>query len=295
MWTSLVILHSNKYQRSQETVEGLVDWHTCMRSVYIGDQRLLRISAYYTLYDYEVYSGYKAYSLLLEIVSGVHSKLYGETEVQAQFNERFSKRNLLNTPLSSYLIRLKDQILENVKQIRSEYMKGKGRLTYGGVADSLLPKDTSIAIYGSGKLAESMLVHLTKKNRNITLVGRNLERMESLKSTYNVEIAQLSVFQPKDHSIVIASPHFPLEDTKELSSDSVILDFRGESIHPPPSEFTHHKYYPFQFILKRIQETKDNEVQLKPIVLKRIQELTRERENSVVQIPNGWEDIHWLT
>ncbi len=140
-----------------------------------------------------------------------------------------------------------------------------------------------------------MLVHLTKKNRNITLVGRNLERNESLKATYNVETAQLSVFQPKDHSIVIASPHFPLEDTKELSSDSVILDFRGESIHPPPSEFTHHKYYPFQFILKRIQETKDNETHLKPIVLKRIQELTRERENSVVQIPNGWEDIHWLT
>jgi len=61
-----------------------------------------------------------------------------------------------------------------------------------------------------------------------------------------------------------------------------------------PCEFTHHKYYSFQSILNKIQETKDNEIHLKPIVLKRIQELTQDRENDVVQIPNGWEDIHWL-
>ena len=294
MWASLVILHSHKLGRSQETVEGLVDWHTCMRSVYIGDQRLLSTTSYYTLYDYEVHTGYKAYSLLLEIVSGVRSKLYGETEVQSQFNERFSKQNLLDSPLSSYLIRLKDQILENVKQIRSEYMKGKGRLTYGGAADSLLPKDTSIAVYGTGKLAESILVHLIKRNRNIILVGRNLERMDFLKSTYKVEITHLGVFQPKRHSIVIASPHFPLEVTKEMSPNSIVLDFRGEVIPPFPYEFNHLKYYSFQFILNKIQETKENEAYLKPIVLKRIQELTHERENDVVQIPNGWEDIHWL-
>lgn len=294
MWASLVILHSHKLGRSQETVEGLVDWHTCMRSVYIGDQRLLNTTSYYTLYDYEVYTGYKAYSFLLEIVSGVRSKLYGETEVQSQFNERFSKQNLLDSPLSSYLIRLKDQILENVKQIRSEYMKGKGRLTYGGAADSLLPKDTSIAVYGTGKLAESILVHLIKRNRNIILVGRNLERMDFLKSTYKVEITHLGVFQPKRHSIVIASPYFPIEVTKEMPSNSIVLDFRGEVIPPFPYEFNHLKYYSFQFILNKIQETKENEAYLKPIVLKRIQELTHERENDVVQIPNGWEDIHWL-
>jgi glutamyl-tRNA reductase len=294
MWASLVILHSHKLGRSQETVEGLVDWHTCMRSVYIGDQRLLCTASYYTLYDYEVYTGYKAYSFLLEIVSGVHSKLYGETEVQSQFNERFSKQNLLESPLSSYLIRLKNQILENVKQIRSEYMKGKGRLTYGGAADSLLPKGSPVAVYGTGKLAESILVHLIKKNRKIILVGRNLERMDFLKSIYNVEIAHHGVFQPYDHSIVIASPHFPLEVTKEMSSNSIILDFRSEVTLQFPYEFTHHKYYSFQSILNKIQETKDNEIHLKPIVLKRIQELTQDRENDVVQIPNGWEDIHWL-
>jgi glutamyl-tRNA reductase len=293
MWASLVLLHSHKADRNREPVEGLVDWHTCMRSVYIGDQRLLSISAFYSLSEYEVYTGYKAYALLLEIVSGVHSKLFGESEIQAQFNERFSKKNLMDTPFGSSLLKLKNQILENVKQIRSEFMKGKGRLTYGGVADSLLPKEIQVAVYGTGQLAESMMVHLLKKNRKVIVVGRNAERLEFLKNTYPISVAHLHEFVPQDHSLVLASPHFPIEAAKQLSLHSMILDFRGESDLQSES-LPGVKYYSFQYILDKIQETKDNEKHLKPIVSSRIQELTQERENEVLQIPNGWEDIHWL-
>ena len=294
MWASLVILHSQKENRFKGEIEELVGWHTCMRSIYIGDQRLIPMSAFYSLSDYEIYTGYKAYSVLLEIVCGIRSKLFGETEIQYQFNERFSKKNLPNSPFTESLLKLKNQILEHVKQIRSEFIKGKGRLTYGGIADSLLPGDTSVAILGTGQLSESMIVHLLKKNRKITVVGRNTERLDFLKKKFNVKTSDYSNFKVESHSIVIANPYVPEDLHEQLSYNSIVLDFRGEKVEIEQFNHPKIKYYSFEYILNQIQKTKDNENILKSIVLKRILELTNERENQVIQYPNGWDDIHWI-
>jgi glutamyl-tRNA reductase len=294
MWASLIIFHSNNFNRFRGSVEGLVDWHTCMRSVYIGDQRLTSVSAYYSLSDYEVYTGYKAYSVLLEIVSGIRSKLFGESEIQFQFNNRFSKNNLSNSPFTESLIKLKNQILEHVKQIRSEFIKGKGRTTYGGIADSILPGDSSVAILGTGQLSESIIFDLLKKNRKITVVGRNTKRLDFFKDKFNVITFNYSSFEPNSYSIIIANPHVPSDLYEKLSENSIVLDFRGEENNRAGFFSTKIKYYSFEYILNKVKESKEREDFLKPIIFERILELTQERENQVIQYPNGWEDINWI-
>ncbi len=294
MWASLIIFHSNNFNRFKGSVEGLVDWHTCMRSVYIGDNRLTPMSAYYSLSDYEVFTGYKAYSVLLEIVSGIRSKLFGESEIQFQFNERFSKENLLYSPLTESILKLKNHILEHVKQIRSEYIKGKGRLTYGGIADSLLPGNINLAILGTGQLAESMIVHLLKKNRKLSIVGRNTERLYFFKKKFNILTLDYSKFQPSFHSIIIANPYLPENLIPQLTENSIILDFRADEIIKNDLLSNKILYFSFQNILNKIQATKENEEILKSQIINRILELTEERENEVLQNPNGWEDINWM-
>jgi glutamyl-tRNA reductase len=294
MWTSLIIFHSNNFSRFRGSVEGLVDWHTCMRSVYIGDQRLTSMSAYYSLSDYEVFTGYKAYSVLLEIVSGIRSKLFGESEIQFQFNERFSKENLLYSPLTESILKLKNHILEHVKQIRSEFIKGKGRQTYGGIADSILPGNINLAILGTGQLAESMIVHLLKKNRKVSIVGRNTKRLNFFREKFNILTLDYNNFHPSFHSIIIANPHLPENLIQKLTENSIVLDFRADEIIKNNIISDEILYFSFQSILSKIQATKENEEFLKPQIINRIHELTEERENEVLQNPNGWEDINWM-
>ncbi len=294
MWASLIIFHNNKSNRFKGSVEGLVDWHTCMRSVYIGDQRLIPNSAYYSLSEYEIFTGYKAYSILLEIVSGIRSKLFGESEIQFQFNDRFSKKNLLHSPFSESILKLKNHILEHVKQIRSEYIKGKGRLTYGGIADSLLPGNINLAILGTGQLAESMIIHLMKKNRNVKIIGRNTERLQFLNQKFNISTIDYNNFQPSFHSIIIANPFLPENLISQLSDSSIVLDFRGDDSIKENLLPNKISYFSFQSILNKIQATKENEEFLKSKIISRIQELTEERENEVLHNPNGWEDINWM-
>lgn len=291
MWSNLILLHSDKENRPTLDGEGLVSWHTCQRNVYFADGRIFSPSLEKTKESgYEIYYGFQAYQLLLEIVAGIKSKLFGESEIQAQFRDRFRKENLPPTSFSDSLLSLRDQILEHTKQIRSKFLVGLGRQTYGSIADLELRGHKEILLVGTGKLAEAVIPYLATKDRSLTLIGRNLNRLEFFKDKYGVSTYHFEDFTPTDQSVVVASSFLPFPWEIKLKNAPKVIDFR---------EGNHHNQLGIQSIslsdiLNRLQETDDHIVNLKLKLKEVVQSMATEREEEQIHLLHGWEDLTCL-
>lgn len=283
-------MHDDTEERTAKELDGFVSWHTCMRSVYIGDDRL--VSREDIPENISYHFGFAAYQLILEIVTGVHSRLFGESEILAQFRDRFRKENLNDSPFSKNLHKLRDQILEQTKIVRSKLLTGQGRQTYGSIADSFLKEKESVSLFGSGKLVESILPYLVQKGRSVTVVARNSERLSQLKSRYAVQTSLWENYTDRSESLVIASSYFPETLISNIKSKRLIIDFRAETElqHIPANT----KYVSFKDILANITETENHLTNLRPQILSLIEELTREREEEQIHLLHGWEDLACL-
>lgn len=283
-------MHDDAEDRATKELDGFVSWHTCMRSVYIGDDRL--VSTENIPENISLHNGFAAYQLILEIVTGVHSRLFGESEILAQFRDRFRKENLNDSPFSKNLHKLRDQILEQTKIVRSKLLTGQGRQTYGSIADSFLEENESISLFGSGKLAEAILPYLIQKGRSVTVIARNPERLSELKSRYSIQTSLWEDYTDRSESLVIASSYFPEKLTPNIKPKRLIIDFRAETEleHIPQNT----KYISFKEILANITETENHLTNLRPQILSLIEELTREREEEQIHLLHGWEDLACL-
>ena len=172
MWSNLVVFHSESKERDQVTFPGLLHWKTCMRTVYIGDSRIMEEEHLYPLFPYQIYRGYRAYQLLLEIISGIKSRLLGETEVLYQFKETFKNSILPDSPFGHYMRKLRDQLIEDSRKIRSNHLRGLGDQSYGGIVHRYLGEIKDVAVIGTGQLAEQVLPWINTK-REVTVLGRN--------------------------------------------------------------------------------------------------------------------------
>lgn len=294
MWSSLIVLHTDSENREVREFDKFFSWHTCMRSIYVGDSRLVSFRKLPDLYNYSIFTGYEAYRFLLEVASGTHSRLFGESEIQSQFRDSFCPDKVSQIPiLSQYLLKLRDHILEHSRIVRSKFFTCHGRQTYGGLADSLLPSNDSIALLGTGNLAESMVTHLMKKNRPVVVVGRNSTKLRELRERFGVETTFWEDYTPgKDH-IVVAAPVEIDSWMSRVDPGKKILDFRGEATILKP--LPHISYTPFQQILDQIKDTEDRLNSIRPLVSEKITALTVEREGEQYHMPHGWEDLACYT
>ncbi|WCL49385.1 NAD(P)-binding domain-containing protein [Leptospira sp. GIMC2001] len=294
MWNNLVLLHSNDPNRSKIQISGFEDWNTCLRTIYISDSRIVERDSYENLANYDSYFGMEAYQFLLELVTGLHSKLFGESEIQAQFRDRFSNENInRESQAFGFLQKLRDDILKNARSIRSQYLTGHGRTTYGGIADSLLPRNISVSLIGTGKLAESIIVHLLKKNRAVQVVGRDPQNLERFKLKYKVSTCLWEDYEPSSSSMVVCAP-VPITDwINRMSDDSIVLDFRGEvseSLTP-----THIQYISLLEIMDTIRGCEENIKNLHLEILSKIEEIINGIKKEQIHIPHGWDDLICLT
>ncbi|WP_411823181.1 NAD(P)-binding domain-containing protein [Leptospira sp. 'Mane'] len=290
MWGNLIVLHDDAEERETREFDGFVSWHTCMRSVYIADDRLVNKAD--VPEDISYYSGFKAYQLILEIVTGVHSRLFGESEILSQFRDRFRKENLADSPFSKNLHKLRDQILEQTKIVRSRFLTGQGRQTYGSIADSFLKSGEPISLFGSGKLAEAILPYLIQKHRSVTVVARNPSRLSELKNRFSIDTCLWEDYTDQSESLVIASSFFPETFTINSKSKRLIIDFRAEAeLKEIPANS---RYVPFKEILANITKTENHLTKLRPEILTFIEELTLEREEEQIHLLHGWEDLACL-
>ncbi|EOQ96240.1 glutamyl-tRNAGlu reductase, N-terminal-like domain protein [Leptospira wolbachii serovar Codice str. CDC] len=287
MWSNLILLHSNDPIKTLDDA-GLEVWQTCQRTIAFGDRRLFPITEEERFYKgHEVFHGFEAYRFLLEVVSGLRSKLFGESEIQAQFRDRFREERVTDSNFALSLLRLRDQILEHTKQIRSKYLTGIGRQTYGSVADSYLQKHKTVTLLGTGKLATSILPYLVSKEKEVRLIGRNQTKMAELQKAFSITTHHWEDYKPSTEAIVIASSFLPFNWESMIGSSSLILDFRETAF----SESKYTNYIPLSKILNDLQETDEQIQSVKMDLQFFLTELTREREEEQIHIMNGWEDL----
>ncbi|TGK47072.1 glutamyl-tRNA reductase [Leptospira bouyouniensis] len=288
MWSNLILLHSTDPIVQPLDDSRLEVWQTCQRSLVFTDKRIFPIeTSDRFLNGWEVYHGFDAYRFLLEVVSGLRSKLFGESEIQAQFRDRFREENTCGSNFAVSLLRLRDQILEHTKQIRSKYLTGIGRQTYGSITESYLQNHNEVTLLGTGKLVDSILPYLVSKQKQIRLIGRNQNRLEELKNSFPIKTFHWEDYKPGNEAIVIASSFLPFNWDEMIHSASLILDFREQS----PKNLGYRYYIPLTQILNDLSDTDEQIQNVKMDLQYFLTELTREREEEQIHIMNGWEDL----
>jgi len=295
MWSNLIVLHSESRARDEEHFDGLFHWKTCMRTVYVGDSRIFDLSEFHAKETvYQKFEGFEAYKLLLKIISGLKSRLLGETEVMGQFREVFKNEALPVSPLGDYLQKLRDRLIEDSKKLRTNYLRNLGDQSYGGLAYRYLKGRKKVTLVGTGQLAEKLLPWILKEKREtVRITGRNLERLTELAQKFNLVPVALDEFHPDGDAIVVAAPVSLLPWQDDILAGSMVVDFRED---PFTDSFAHGvRFVPFEEMLQSLKENERKNEILRAKLDKVVDKLVNDREQE--NLHNnifGWEDIPCL-
>jgi glutamyl-tRNA reductase len=274
-------------------ISGL--WTTCLRQIlfttenFSDDDSANNLS----LEKDEIFSGVEAYRFCLEVISGLHSPILGETEVFGQFKKFFESLNLPVSPAGIELKMFFSHLIKDCKRVRNLYLKNTGSQSYGSILRRKLGDLESVNLLGSGNLAQSLLPWL--RDKKVNLVVRTIdEKILNLKSLYpNIKLFSWSDLV--DHSeMTVCAASVSCEDLtfwigRQKSQPDVLIDLReqsGKNIISGPrltsslsgffSEINEHQQH-----LKVATEA----------ALTFIQELAFEKSRHSVHRPFGWEDL----
>jgi hypothetical protein len=110
----------------------------------------------------DLYQGADAYGFLLRLASGLESEIAGETEIFGQIKEAWRQFETAHPDNAKPLRPWMQRLLQETKEIRSEYIVGLGSATYGSLARRLIggrPEGTTLLV-GAGQLAATVLPYL---------------------------------------------------------------------------------------------------------------------------------------
>ncbi len=228
----LVHRKSNSKKSSTEPVKlitGCAVWKTCLRQIAFFDESSFEFNCEQ---DDQILRGAEALKFLLEVLTGLHSPVLGETEVLGQFRLFIELRRSLGEVLFSEHRKWLNFLMTEVKRIRSELVCGLGSNSYGGIIRQQAKNLNEVSILGSGHLAKEILPWLTQKSE-LTLVCRDVQKVGLEDPKYaKVNVQTYQSVSTLGEALVIAAP---LEDEQILaliqsagSKVKKIFDLRGE-------------------------------------------------------------------
>jgi len=105
------------------------------------------------------HTGAEAYSFLLQVITGLHSAIPGETNVMGQF--RCAWHHWKPTGTAQQVCKLQpvfEQLFADCRKIRRDHLQGIGGNSYGSLARKLLrpARDERVLFVGNGKFAASI-------------------------------------------------------------------------------------------------------------------------------------------
>lgn len=155
---------------------------TCLREVRIAMLRLTEqpSRAAAEAAGYERYTGAAAYEFLLRLASGLESEIAGETEIFGQIKQAWRAFEAADMKKTVALRPWMQRLLQDTKEIRSEYVVGLGSATYGSLVRRLLNNDLPgpTLLIGAGQLAETILPFLD--HGEVMVWNRGRERAEAM-------------------------------------------------------------------------------------------------------------------
>jgi glutamyl-tRNA reductase len=205
-------------------------WRTCLREVaFVGDTTAQADPARAVIADGD------AYSLLVEIVSGLRSPLVGETEVQAQFKAFLAS---LDPDRHGAVRRLGQRILRDAKRIRHEHLQGFGAHSYGRLATARVQEGAHVVLLGTGALAAEISSALPAAI-SIDQWGRTTKGVAHQKSSVEGFGARrfflyaapedLGLITPQATTIIVAAPVSPRDLNRVLAcypNQTRVIDLR---------------------------------------------------------------------
>lgn len=281
MWQHLNIVHLDPKEIVPSDLGPI--WRTCLRQIVF-----LAPGARYqgTAPVREVRGGHDLHCMLVEICSGLHSPLLGETEVFGQFRA-FREQHRWHEAWEPLL----DAVEEDVKKIRRKYLTNLGAQSYGSLARRRLTPGTPVVLMGAGRLAQDLLPWLN--NSPVHLVVRNEGKREgwwTKASVSSLSDAERTEF-PKGAHWLIAAP-VKNEDLLRIFANNevgTVLDFRGEE-RLPGVPATAKDYLDLSRLFGELEAVRGALAVKRKVAMDAAAELSRQRELTVNHRPFGWED-----
>lgn len=122
----------------------------------VGDGRTEDVTASEA---WRVYRKHAAYQFLLELASGLHSAIRGETNVFGQLRSAWQDFDQREPVASRALAPVRDALFRDTREIRTRFLQGIGGQSYATLARRLLQAGAGarVLIVGHGALGRSMV------------------------------------------------------------------------------------------------------------------------------------------
>ena len=129
---------------------------------------------------YERFVGDDAYRFLLQLACGLESEIAGETEILGQIKQAWRDYETSHADQAQALRPWIQRLLQDTKEIRSEYVVSLGSATYGSLVRRLLGGTLAgpTLLIGAGQLAETILPFLD--TGEVLVWNRSRERAEAM-------------------------------------------------------------------------------------------------------------------
>jgi Glutamyl-tRNAGlu reductase, N-terminal domain len=171
---------------------------------------------------FERFRGAEAYRFLLLLACGLESEIAGETEILGQIKDAWREHERADAQSAPALRPWMQRLLQDTKEIRSEFVNGLGSATYGSLVRRLLGADSTgpTLLLGAGQLAESVLPYLDSGkvllwnrhgDRARELLARQrggAQHVQAIDSTVDAELAAWK----EARNVVICIPADPRRD-----------------------------------------------------------------------------------
>ncbi len=272
MWQELTLVHRETGSRAKPLCGDGHLWRTCLRELLFLEPGS---------HAPEGKKGAQAYRLLVEICSGLHSPLFGETEVFGQFRAFRDSKTWDPRWLSLF-----DAVELDVRKLRREHLTDLGSQSYGSLARRHLPPDKPVVIVGAGRLTKDLLPWL--EGFRITVTARNPKKASRELNQPVVSLQELIARPPASWLIAAPISNQDLQTLWEVSPAGTVLDFRGEE-EIGPSEHVE-KYLSLRALFLELERAKAHHEKIRGHALAYAAELAERREQAVVHRPYGWED-----
>ncbi len=306
MMKDILLIHRKSNKNFPEWFGEVAVWKTCLRQVIFCTESELknisnRSSCLLESSD-EILRGDIALAFLLEVLCGLRSPIFGETEVLGQFRNFIDTRKRQNDPLFADHQKWLHFIIFEVKRIRAEHLHSFGSQTYGSLLSRYTKSFDTITLFGSGQLASEIIPWLSDK-KMVQILCRNTKKL-SVKLPNICEINHRVMVQLYQNAfiqgdvLVIAAPVsdemiLQILDRQE-ARPCAIYDLRGEDnllALTIQQRFPHIKFMGLQKFFTEMEENK-KEIEIKRhIISGLIKEKTQEFMQRCELRPLGWDDL----
>lgn len=270
------------FSKSEEipnfSVETIAQFSTCLRTLFFDVQEIPELGA-------ATFSGREAYQFLIQVLCGLESPVFGETEVFGQFKNQMES-------FPSQHRALVQTLLTDVKTIRTKHLKGLGGSSYGSLAREYFGKSKFLLLIGAGHLAQEIYPWLAKSGQNIVIGVRTLRPFgQSLQA--KTEVRLLQELKNIECDLVLAAPLMNDEIMRWMRGNEILvnkcLDFRSAQQSQGISFGRNSMDLPA--IFATIQKNREDHTLVRAAAIADIRSMIDQRMNQTSLRPFGWEDL----